>query len=211
MAVNVRIDRLEVGTLNVSPEAFPSGMLGDLLRGASPETLEDAGHNVPAGVPESPIDDGTEMTEQDLQKEISRLHDLAEATEPIADHIKPYTRRSNLLKARLWAGKLRMMEGAVTTHQETAINDIDAVENALENYTDNFKRSLAKACARCAFHGACSIENNPMRWLKLHPDESKVTRKEQESLQQMEKALEINPMYHCIPAKNRSKSRLICD
>ena len=207
MAINVHIDKLEVGNLHLSSSPASVDLAGELLRGVSPEQLQEIGHQIPAGVPEAPIDDAAAKTPEDERREEARMQALAESTEPIPDHIKPNVRKEHLYKALRTASDLGRITGAVTTHQETSLKDLPSAEDALEGYTENLARSLEKACGACAFKGACRLEGNPDAWRELHPDQAKVTRRTQQSRQEFKGALAMDPMTHCVPAKQPKRAK----
>ncbi len=207
MAINVHIENLNIDTFTVSDE---------IARGSSPETLrsvglpiaEDAPETVVSDSPTLPNDPDTIETSPTLfddyravQEAEAAENDELEASvdgiEPIGDHVKPRVRRRHLYKAIITAGKLRRITGAVTTHQETSIEDMDAAEDALEGYEESFEKSLEKACARCPHSGDCRLENNPEAWLRRHPHGER-TRKDQETIEAFVGRLDSNPMAHCM-------------
>lgn len=198
------VDALYVG----ASSDFAKAAADELSRGATPETLNNIDPQIPVDTPEAHVE-SVMMTMQEELDQIEANLDVdairAEQFVPVEERIKPYTRKQHLYKAMRTAAKLRRITGAVTTYQETSIEDEDAAENALETYSENFALSLKRACGACAFKGSCPLEGKPDNWLDAHPtSKGQVqSKRTQESIERFKQDLGTDPMAHCVPSRNR--------
>lgn len=198
--MTINIGTMNVDRLYVTPEALEQVEIG-----ATPQILRDIGHSIPDTAADIVASREQPPTPEE---EVEILQARAAGVKSVEPHIKPYVRKAHLLKAIKIGAKLRMYRGGITTHQETSINYMEVVEDCLETAEENFSASLVRACSACAFRGQCKLEGRPDAWLETHPTaKDQVTNKQQQSVPEFKESLDLDPMGHCVPAKNKYHQR----
>ena len=206
MAINLRIDKIDIHNLNVvaSPDEAKTfgSIVSQILAGASPDVLRDYGYS----------DDPDEIeTPETIAPEDQDALYVARAEQYLLSQrdVDSTTRSNHLRNLVANVDLARKREGFQTNHERQPRQrkklDTRQAEAQLKA-----AESLERACGVCALSGNCVLERNLGRWIDVHPykrDNSGRKRpgsadvKKVESRKTFLKELREDPAVHCDPTK----------